>query len=99
MLGITHRFGENSSEVSQSQRGTCRVGRIKIFSFSPQAGSCFYYLLSPSASHYGQDFEETDFTGLLSPDLKGRGGRVLTADWRLEAGGCGVGYGVGGPVC
>lgn len=58
--GITHLLGEKSSEASQSQRGTCKVGRIKhFFFFFPPGWFLLYYLLSLCLSLW-QDFQEID---------------------------------------
>lgn len=79
MPGITHMCGEKSSETSQSQRGTCRVGRIKI-SFSPRL--VFAFIIFSLCLSLRQDFEEIDFIWPFSPHLKGTG--ALGADgWQV----------------
>lgn len=93
--GITHMFGEKSFEASQSQRGTCRVGRIKIFSFFPPGW--FLLLLSSLCLSLRQDFEETDFLGPFSPSLKGTGlWGLLTDGQRPKAENCQGGEGGSG---
>ena len=93
--GITHMFGEKSFEASQSQRGTCRFGRIKIFSFFPPGW--FLLLLSSLCLSLRQDFEEIDFLGPFSPSLKGTGlWGLLTDGQRPKAENCQGGEGGSG---
>ena len=64
----------NLLRLSQSQRGTCRVGRIKIFSFFPPRLALAFIIFSLCLS-LRQDFEQIDFIWPFSSHLKGTGRR------------------------